>query len=68
MTDAIGDAELAAVPAPSLAGVLVAWTQLYGMVSFELFAHLEGVIDDKTTVFDHSVNQLAHLIGLRPKG
>jgi AcrR family transcriptional regulator len=67
VTDAIGDADLAEVPAQSLAAVLIAWTQLYGMVSFELFGHLEGVIDDKATVFDHSVNQLAHLIGLRPK-
>ena len=53
------------LPRPTLAAVLVAWTQLFGMVSFELFGHLEGVFDDKGAVFEHSVNQLAHLIGLR---
>lgn len=64
---AVGDAELAAVPPDSLAAVVIAWTQLYGMVGFELFGHLEGVIDDKTVVFEHAVNQLAHLIGLWAK-
>jgi AcrR family transcriptional regulator len=54
------------VPRPTLAGVLIAWTHLFGAVSFELFGHLEGVFDDKGAVFEHSINQLAHLIGLRP--
>lgn len=52
------------VPRPNLAAVVIAWTQLYGIVSFELFGHLEGVIDDKSVMFDYSINQLAHLVGL----
>lgn len=51
------------LPRPTLVAVLIAWTQLFGMVSFELFGHLEGAFDDKAAVFEHSVNQLARLIG-----
>ncbi|WP_460524868.1 TetR/AcrR family transcriptional regulator [Flindersiella endophytica] len=57
--------DLHELPRPTLAAVVIAWTQLFGMVSFELFGHLEGVFDDKAAVFEHSINQLAHLIGLR---
>jgi AcrR family transcriptional regulator len=53
------------LPRPTLMAVLVAWTHLFGMVSFELFGHLEGVFDDKGAVFEHSINQLAQPIGLR---
>lgn len=63
--EAVGDPDLDTVPASNLASLLAAWTQVYGMVSFELFGHLEGVIDDKAVVFEHAVGQLAHLTGLR---
>ncbi|HZO70117.1 MAG TPA: TetR/AcrR family transcriptional regulator [Kribbellaceae bacterium] len=59
------DLDLRPVPRANLAAVVIAWTQLYGMVSFELFGHLEGVIDDKQVMFEHATNQLAHLVGLR---
>lgn len=62
--EAVGDLALSEVPPQSLAAVLTTWPQLYGMVSFELFGHLEGTIDDKTVVFDHAVAQFAHLVGL----
>jgi AcrR family transcriptional regulator len=63
-----GLAELTAfeeLPRPTLVAVLIAWTHLFGMVSFELFGHLEGVFDDKAAVFEYSLNQMARLIGLR---
>src|SRR5262245_25499240 len=53
------------LPRPTLAGVLIAWSQLFALVGFLLFGPLEGVFDDKAAVFEHSINQLAHLIGLR---
>lgn len=53
------------VPRPTLTTVLIAWTQLFGMVSFELFGHFTGVFDDTTTVFEHVIRQLANLIGFR---
>jgi AcrR family transcriptional regulator len=61
---AVQELDLSAVPKANLAALVIAWTQLYGMVSFELFGHLEGVIDDKPVMFDHAVNQLARLVGL----
>jgi AcrR family transcriptional regulator len=67
LVTAVQDLDLGAIPPPTLAAVVTAWTQLYGMVSFELFGHLEGMFDDKRAMFEHSTGQLAHLIGLRPR-
>ncbi len=49
----------------NLAAVIAAWTQLYGLLSFELWGHLEGVIDNREAMFEYATNQLAHLLGLR---
>jgi AcrR family transcriptional regulator len=43
---------------------LVAWTQLFGLVSFELYGHLVGVIDDVDAFFDTSVTQMGTFVGL----
>jgi AcrR family transcriptional regulator len=64
---ALDDLDLRSIPPTALAAVVTAWTQLYGMVSFELFGHLEGLFDDKRALFEHSTGQLAHLVGLRPR-
>lgn len=52
------------VPSEVLARVLVAWTQLFGMVSFELFGHLVGSADPADEFFDHAVECMADLMGL----
>lgn len=52
------------VPAEVLAQALVAWTQLFGMVSFELFGHLVGSADPADEFFDHAVECMADLMGL----
>jgi hypothetical protein len=39
------------VPDGVLARGLLVWTQLFGGISFELFGHLEGVIDDGDALF-----------------
>jgi AcrR family transcriptional regulator len=57
--------ELEPVLRSNLAAVLAAWTQLYGMVSFELWGHFQGVIDDTADVFRHTTDQLAYVVGLR---
>jgi AcrR family transcriptional regulator len=49
----------------NLAAVLAAWTQLYGMVSFELWGHFQGVIDNTADLFRSTTDQLAHTLGLR---
>jgi len=51
--------------APDLAvrGVM-AWTYLFGAVSFELFGHRHGVVADPEVFFDHEVRRIADLLGL----
>jgi AcrR family transcriptional regulator len=43
---------------------LVAWTQLFGLVSFELYGHLLGVVDDLDAFFASSVAQMGTFVGL----
>jgi AcrR family transcriptional regulator len=43
---------------------LAAWTQLFGMVSFELFGHFHAVVDDLEPVFERSLLEMGHLLGL----
>lgn len=52
------------LPPSVLARALMAWTQLFGMVSFELFGQLVGVVDPSGYFFDHTVAQMAAFIGL----
>ncbi len=57
----------AAFPATTEEVVLrsvAAWTQLFGMVSFELFGHLEGVITDPAPVFDRTLLEMGAFVGL----
>ncbi|MEZ0066414.1 AcrR family transcriptional regulator [Streptacidiphilus sp. MAP12-20] len=43
---------------------LVAWTQLFGMISFELFGHLVGSVDPADEFFAHTVEEMADFLGL----
>jgi AcrR family transcriptional regulator len=33
------------------------WTQLFGLISFELFGHLEGVVDEPDAFFAHTAKE-----------
>lgn len=60
---------LAAAIAPELPGdaltrTLIAWTQLFGMVSFELFGHLVGSVHPSEEFFAHATEQMADFVGL----
>ncbi|MFE9652906.1 TetR/AcrR family transcriptional regulator [Micromonospora sp. NPDC006431] len=62
-------AELAAGFSPGLPEALLArglagWTQLFGLISFELFGRLNGVIPHRDEYFDHQIALVADLIGL----
>ncbi|GAA1229917.1 TetR/AcrR family transcriptional regulator [Kitasatospora nipponensis] len=46
-----------------VARAMVAWTQLFGMVSFELFGHLDGTADPADAFFVHAVEQMADFLG-----
>jgi AcrR family transcriptional regulator len=44
---------------------LLAWSALYGTISFELFGHFVGSVEDADRYFDRAMADLAALIGLR---
>lgn len=43
---------------------LTAWSGLFGLVSFEVFGHYDGVIDHREAWFDAACRRLARLVGL----
>jgi AcrR family transcriptional regulator len=43
---------------------LLAWSSLYGTISFELFGHFVGSVEDGDRYFDRVMAELAALIGL----
>ena len=48
---------------------VIAWTQLFGMISFELFGHFHSVIDHVEPVFERSLLETGRLVGFpRPEG
>jgi AcrR family transcriptional regulator len=52
------------LPGPVLARCAIGWTQLYGMISFELFGHLVGSVDPADEFFAYAVELMADLLGL----
>ncbi len=45
---------------------LMAWTYLFGAVSFELFGHRHNVVADYDVFFDHEIRRMGALVGLTP--
>ena len=43
---------------------LLAWSSLYGTISFELFGHFVGSVEDGDRYFDRAMGDLAGLLGL----
>jgi AcrR family transcriptional regulator len=43
---------------------LLAWSSLYGTISFELFGHFVGSVEDGDRYFDRAMRDLAGLLGL----
>lgn len=54
----------ARLPAAVMTRALIAWTQLFGMVGFELFGHLVGSADPADEFFAHAVERMGDFIGL----
>ena len=54
------------VPAKVLTRAVIAWTQLFGMISFELFGQLVGSVDPSEPFFDYATAQMADFLGLAP--
>jgi AcrR family transcriptional regulator len=62
-------AQLAATVAPELSTpvltrALMAWSQLFGMISFELFGQFVGSVDPADQFFDQAVDLMATFTGL----
>jgi AcrR family transcriptional regulator len=53
------------VPPQALVNAVIAWTQLFGMISFELFGQFVGSFEPADAFFAHAIVQLAELAGLR---
>jgi AcrR family transcriptional regulator len=62
--EAVADAVAPGVPGSLMARGLVAWTQLFGMVSFELFGQFAGVAEPADALFGYAVDQMAEFVGL----
>ena len=58
-------AALAALPPDVLVRAVIAWTQLFGMISFELFGQFVGSFEPADALFGHAAQQLAAFVGLR---
>ena len=53
------------IPDEALVRALMAWTQLIGSISFELFGHLHNVIVDDAAYFGHQMRIIGDELGLR---
>jgi AcrR family transcriptional regulator len=62
---AVADRFAPELPEHALAGALLAWTQLFGLISFELFGQLVGSADPSDDLFAYAVERMADQIGLR---
>jgi AcrR family transcriptional regulator len=53
-----------AVPPDIVVRAVIAWTQLFGMISFELFGQFVGSFEPADALFGYAAGQLATLVGL----
>jgi AcrR family transcriptional regulator len=54
----------AAVPPDTLVRAVIAWAQLFGMISFELFGQFVGSFEPADGLFEYAVAQMASFVGL----
>ncbi|MEY9934384.1 AcrR family transcriptional regulator [Catenulispora sp. GP43] len=54
-------------PEAVIAMAFTLWTQLFGLVSFEVFGRLDGMIDAREVYFGHQVRVMADLAGLEKR-
>lgn len=52
------------LPAEAAFDTILAWTQLFGLVGFELFHQTRGMVTDHAALFDDAATTMAHHIGL----
>ncbi|WP_156724602.1 TetR/AcrR family transcriptional regulator [Streptomyces apocyni] len=52
------------LPPAAVVAMIAAWSQLFGLISFEVFGQFNRVVEDRAVFFAHSATQLAHSVGL----
>jgi len=52
------------VPPDVLVRAVIAWTQLFGMISFELFGQFVGSFEPADAIFGYAVEQMSAFVGL----
>ena len=60
----VGAAIAPGVGEAAIVRALIAWTQLFGMISFELFGQLVGSADPADEFFGYAVDQMADFVGI----
>ena len=58
------NAEFADIPPAVLGRGMIAWAQVFGAISFELFGRLTNAITDYDAYFDHQLRAMAGYLGL----
>jgi AcrR family transcriptional regulator len=61
----VADLVAAPIGAPVMARALIAWTELFGAINFELFGRLNNTIDERDDWYDYQARAMATFIGLR---
>jgi AcrR family transcriptional regulator len=61
---ALRDATAATLTEVQLARAAMAWTELIGSISFELFGHLNNVVHDYEAYFDYQMRGVCQRLGL----
>ncbi|MFI6347317.1 TetR-like C-terminal domain-containing protein [Streptomyces sp. NPDC050560] len=60
----LADGLLSGLPTPVVARMLIMWTQLHGMVGFEVNGHIAGVAADPAAFFTHAATAMGMYVGL----
>jgi hypothetical protein len=60
----VGSPVWVGLPEAVLARGVTTSVHLFGLISFELFARLDGIIDDLDAYFDYAMGELARRAGI----
>jgi AcrR family transcriptional regulator len=63
-TEIVADVIAPGVDGSVIARALIAWTQLFGMISFELFGQFVGALEPADAFFGYAAERMADFIGL----
>jgi AcrR family transcriptional regulator len=62
-----GLSPIAGIPEPVITRGVLAWAELFGLVSFELYGHLVGTVADPDAFFTSSCERIAAELGVTPR-